>query len=53
MVPREHRMAQDQISGAAANEWGRVTARAIASKIGAIMKGQTSNEALLEGKTVI
>jgi hypothetical protein len=46
-------MAQDQISGAAANEWGRVTARAIASKIGAIMKGQTSNEALLEGKTVV
>ena len=46
-------MAQDQISGAAANEWGRVTARAIASKIGAIMKSQTSNEALLEGKTVV
>ena len=46
-------MAQDQISGAAANEWGRVTARAIASKIGAIMKGQTSNEALLEGKIVV
>jgi hypothetical protein len=46
-------MTQDRISGAAANEWGRVTARAIGSKIGAIMKGQISNEALFEGKTVV
>jgi hypothetical protein len=46
-------MTQDRVSGAAANEWGRVTARAIASKIGAVMKGQTSNEATLDGKKVV
>lgn len=46
-------MTQDQASGAAANEWGRVTARAIASKIGAVMTGQTSNEATLDGKKVV
>src|SRR5262249_49901918 len=40
-------MAQDRASGAAANEWGRVTARAIASKIG------TSNEATLNGEKVV
>lgn len=46
-------MTQDQASGAAANEWGRVTARAIASKIGAVMTGRTSNEALLDGKKIV
>jgi hypothetical protein len=46
-------MTQDRASGAAANEWGRVTARAIASKIGAVMKGRTSNEATLDGKKVV
>lgn len=46
-------MTQDRISGAAANEWGRVTARAIASKIGAVMKGRISNEATLDGKKVV
>jgi len=46
-------MTQDRASGAAANEWGRVTARAIASKIGAVMNGRTSNEATLEGKKVV
>lgn len=46
-------MTQDRASGAAANEWGRVTARAIASKIGAVMKGRISNEATLNGETVV
>jgi enoyl-CoA hydratase/carnithine racemase len=46
-------MTQDRVSGAAANEWGLITARAIAPKIGAVMKGRTSNEALLDGKTVV
>jgi hypothetical protein len=46
-------MTQDRASGAAANEWGRVTARAIASKIGAVMKSRTSNEATLDGKNVV
>jgi hypothetical protein len=46
-------MTQDRASGAAANEWGRVTARMIASKIGAVMKGRTSNEADLDGKRVV
>lgn len=46
-------MTQDRASGATANEWGRTTARAIASKIGAVMKGRTSNEATLEGKKVV
>lgn len=46
-------MTQDQASGAAANEWGRTTARAIASKIGAVMKGRTSNEATPDGKNVV
>lgn len=30
-----------------------MTARAIASKIGAVMKGRTSNEATLDGKKVV
>ncbi len=46
-------MTQDRVTGAAVNEWGRVTARAIASRIGAVMKGRTSNEALLDGKKVV
>jgi hypothetical protein len=46
-------MAQDRASGAAANEWGRVTARAIASKIGAVIKSGTSNEATLNGEKVV
>lgn len=49
MIP----MTQDRASGAAANKWGRETARKIASKIGAVMKGRTSNEARLDGKTVV
>ena len=46
-------MTQDRATGAAANEWGRTTARAIASKIGAVMKGRKSNEATLDGKKVV
>jgi hypothetical protein len=46
-------MTQDRVTGAAANEWGRTTARAIASKIGAAMKGRTSNEATLDGQKVV
>lgn len=46
-------MTQDRVTGAAANAWGRATARAIAAKIGAVMKGRTSNEATLDGKKVV
>jgi hypothetical protein len=46
-------MTQDRVTGAAANDWGFATARAIASKIGAVMKGRTSNEATLDGKQVV
>lgn len=46
-------MTQDRASGAAANEWGRATARVIAHQIGAVMKSRTSNEALLDGKKVV
>jgi len=46
-------MTQDRASGAAANKWGRETARKIALQIGAVMKDQTSNEALLAGKTIV
>ena len=46
-------MTQDRTSGAAANKWGRDIAPKIALKIGAVMKGRTSNEALLYGKTVV
>ena len=46
-------MAQDRESGAAANKWGRETAPKIALKIGAVMKGRASNEARLDGKTIV
>jgi len=46
-------MTQDRVTGAAANEWGRTTARAIASKIGAVMKSRTSNEAALDSKKIV
>jgi hypothetical protein len=45
-------MPQDQASGAAANKWGRETARQIAPKIGAVMLTRNSNEAILDGKRV-
>ena len=46
-------MTQDQLSGAAADEWGRKTARAIASELGAEMKSATSNEATFNGKNIV
>jgi len=46
-------MTQNQVSGAAANAYGRATALRIAQQIGATMKGKTSNEALLEGRRVV
>lgn len=45
-------MPQDRSSGAVANDWGRKTAREIAAKIGAQMKGSQSNEASFQGTTV-
>jgi hypothetical protein len=46
-------MTQDRMTGAAANKWGHTTARGIASRIGAVMKVRTSNEATLDGKRVV
>lgn len=46
-------MTQDRLTGAAANDWGFATARAIASKVGAVMKGRMSNEATFDGKKVV
>lgn len=46
-------MPQDRNSGAAANRWGRETARQIASRIGATMQIRASNEALLDGQKVV
>ena len=46
-------MKQDQLSGAAADDWGRKTARAIASELGAEMKSATSNEATFNGKNIV
>ncbi len=46
-------MPQDRDSGAAANQWGRETARYIASQIGATMQSRASNEALLNGQNVV
>ena len=46
-------MPQDQSSGAAANEYGRATAKLIASAIGATMIGNRSNEAQYKGKRIV
>jgi len=46
-------MSQDRSSGAAADRWGRETARRIASQIGATMQRRGSNEALLNGQNVV
>ena len=46
-------MPQDRISGRVADEWGRDTARQIASRIGATLKRPASNEATLDGKRVV
>jgi hypothetical protein len=46
-------MAQDRASGAAAAEWGKRTARALAEKLGATKPTGNSNECLLEGSRVV
>ena len=46
-------MSQDRKSGAAANKWGRRTARKIATQIGAVMVDSYSNEARFRGKRVV
>ncbi len=46
-------MPQDNVTGAAANEWGRETARRIAREIGATMNDPTSNESILNGKRIV
>lgn len=46
-------MPQDRESGARASAWGRDTARAIASKIGATLVGRSSNECRMDGKAAV
>jgi hypothetical protein len=46
-------MPQDQQTGAAANAWGRDTARTIARRIGASDLSTTSNECSLGGRRVV
>jgi len=46
-------MSQDRASGAAADEWGRQTARALAQRLGATNPTRHSNEYLLDGKRVV
>ena len=43
---------QDQVSGAAANEFGRKTARALAAKIGAQSASATANEFLFDDRII-
>lgn len=46
-------MSQNRASGAAADEWGRQTARALAQQLGATKLSLRSNECLLEGKRLV
>lgn len=46
-------MSQSQASGAAANQWGRTTAREIAEKIGASMMFSNSNECTFEAERAV
>lgn len=46
-------MPQDRETGAAANEWGRETARRIAAKIDASAPRGSSNECLLDGDRIV
>lgn len=46
-------MPQDQETGAAANAYGRETARRIAAAVGAKILGRSSNEAELNGMRVV
>jgi hypothetical protein len=49
---RSHAMSQNRESGARANEYGRITARRIAQRIGAKSSSKTSNEFELDGRKV-
>lgn len=46
-------MSQDRASGAAADEWGRQTARELAQQLGATKRTLRSNECLLDGKRIV
>ena len=46
-------MPQDRDTGAAANEYGRATARSIAMKIGATEIKRSSNECRLDGQKIV
>jgi len=46
-------MPQDRDTGAAANEYGRATARRIATKIGATELQRSSNECRLDGERIV
>lgn len=46
-------MSQNQNSGAVANQWGRDTARSIASHLGAEMVSKGSNECIFEESTIV
>src|ERR1700722_19128606 len=46
-------MGQNRASGAAADRWGRATARLIAHRLGATMRGSASNKATYEGRSVV
>lgn len=46
-------MSQNRASGAAADEWGRETARALAQQLGATKPTLRSNECLLDGKRLV
>src|SRR5262245_3445627 len=46
-------MTQDRTSGAAANEWGRRTARALAERLGATTPTGVSNACLLDESRVV
>jgi hypothetical protein len=46
-------MPQDRDTGAAANDYGRTTARRIATKIGATVIPRSSNECRLDGEKIV
>ncbi|MCY9827744.1 hypothetical protein [Vibrio chagasii] len=46
-------MVQDQSSGAAANDWGRKTAHAIADKLGTSIQSKNSNECIYKNSKVV
>lgn len=46
-------MVQNQSSGAAANDWGRQTARIIAGKLGTVITSKISNECTYKDRKVV